>query len=114
MSEAKTAGDRKPGYDRKAGYEREVGSDDESGSQRLDKWLWCARFFKSRAIASKLCGEGRLRLDGRVIDKTHALVRVGDVLTFPLGSGIKVVRVLALAARRGPAPEARGLYADLG
>lgn len=82
-------------------------------TQRLDKWLWCARFFKSRSLASKLLGGGRLRLSGKVVSKAHQLVRVGDVLTFPQGRDIRVVKVLSLAERRGPAPEAQGLYEDL-
>ncbi len=81
---------------------------------RLDQWLWAVRVYKSRTLAAGLCAQGRIRLSGRVIDKPHATLRVGDVLTFPLGSGIKVVRVLSLAARRGPAPEAQALYEDLG
>lgn len=81
--------------------------------QRIDKWLWCARFFKSRALAAKACHEGRIRVSGHDAVKAHYALRVGDVLTFPLGPNIRVVRVLALAMRRGPAAEARGLYADL-
>lgn len=81
--------------------------------QRLDKWLWCARFFKSRALANALLGAGRLRIDGTVVTKAHQRVRVGAVLTFPQGPHIRVVRVLSLASRRGPAPEARTLYDDL-
>ena len=81
--------------------------------QRLDKWLWAARFFKSRGRASALCAEGKIRMSGRVISKAHVTVRVGDVLTFPLGRYIRVVKVRALAQRRGPAPEARALYDDL-
>jgi ribosome-associated heat shock protein Hsp15 len=84
-----------------------------TGGQRLDKWLWAARFFKSRTGAAALCAAGRIRLSGRVISKAHVTVRVGDVLTFPLGRHIRVVKVLALAARRGPATEARTLYEDL-
>ena len=80
---------------------------------RLDKWLWYARFFKSRSAASRICAAGRLRLGGAVINKAHHLVRPGDVLTFPQGRAIRVVKVLALATRRGPAPEARQLYEDL-
>ena len=80
---------------------------------RLDKWLFFARFFKSRALAAKLCDARKLRLSGTVIDKAHAKLRVGDVLTFPKGDHIRVIRVLALASRRGPAPEARALYEDL-
>ncbi len=80
---------------------------------RLDKWLWHARFFKSRSQAAAFCTEGRLRLNRRHIDRASAAVRVGDVLTFPLGNAIRVIRVLALGKRRGPPAEARTLYADL-
>jgi ribosome-associated heat shock protein Hsp15 len=83
------------------------------GGQRLDKWLWSARFFKTRTRAAALCAEGKIRMSGRVISKAHVTVRVGDVLTFPLGRHIRVVKVLALAERRGPAAEARALYEDL-
>ncbi len=82
-------------------------------SLRLDKWLWQARFCKSRALASKLCAAGRVRIAGSVIQKAHHLVRVGDVLTFPQGHAIRVVRIAALGVRRGPAAEARTLYEDL-
>lgn len=82
-------------------------------SLRLDKYLWHARFFKSRSQAASYVGEGRLRLDGTVVAKPNQAVRVGCVLTFPLGPRIRVVRVLALGARRGPPAEARSLYEDL-
>ncbi len=82
-------------------------------SLRLDKWLWQARFFKSRSLAAAYCAEGRLRLNRRHIDRASAPVRVGDVLTFPLGNAVRIVRVLALGKRRGPPAEARKLYADL-
>jgi ribosome-associated heat shock protein Hsp15 len=82
-------------------------------SIRLDKWLWRARFFKSRALASKLCAAGRVRIDGEVVTKAHAAVRPGHVLTFPQARDIRVVRVVSLGARRGPAAEARTLYEDL-
>jgi ribosome-associated heat shock protein Hsp15 len=80
---------------------------------RLDKWLWHARFFKSRSQAAAFCAEGRLRLNRRHIDRASAPVRAGDVLTFPLSNAIRVVRVVALGQRRGPASEARTLYADM-
>lgn len=80
---------------------------------RLDKWLWQARFFKSRTQAAAFCAEGRLRLNRRHIDRAHSLLRVGDVLTFPLGKQIRVIRVRALGIRRGPPTEARQLYDDL-
>lgn len=82
-------------------------------SLRLDKWLWQARFCKSRALASKLCVAGRVRISGALIHKAHQAVRIGDVLTFPQGHQIRVVRILALGTRRGPATEARLLYEDL-
>lgn len=80
---------------------------------RLDKWLWFARFCKSRSIAAELCASGRIRLSGRVVAKAHQTVRPGDVLTFPLGPHVRVIEVCALGTRRGPAVEARTLYRDL-
>lgn len=80
---------------------------------RLDKWLWATRFYKTRSLAAAQCASGRIRLSGRVIDKPHVLVRPGDVLTFPWNEEIKVVRVLGLPTRRGPAAEARGFYEEL-
>lgn len=88
-------------------------SADLHGGMRLDKFLWVARFFRSRTLAASLCKDGRLRLNRRVVDKAHATVRVGDVLTFPHGNTIRVVRVLALSDQRRGAPEAQGLYVDL-
>lgn len=88
-------------------------NDQENGTIRLDKWLWQARFFKSRTLASRLCAEGRVRIGGRVVDKAHHPVRVGDVLTFPQARTVRAVRVLALGTRRGPPAEARRLYDDL-
>ncbi len=82
-------------------------------SQRIDTWLWCARFCKSRSLAAELAAGGRMRCAGTIVTKPHHAVRVGDVLTFPLGRHIRVVQVLSLAERRGPAPEAQGLYQDL-
>jgi len=81
-------------------------------SLRIDKWLWYARFVKSRSLASKLCQSGKMRLNGAAIAKSHQAVHVGDVLTFPLGPRIRVIRILALGTRRGPASEAQTLYED--
>jgi ribosome-associated heat shock protein Hsp15 len=80
---------------------------------RVDKWLWHARFFKSRNQASKLVSAGRLRVNREIVRKPRHPVRPGDVLTFPKGSHIRVIEVVALGARRGPATEARELYRDL-
>ncbi len=81
--------------------------------QRLDRWLWCARFFKTRGLATKLCQAGRVRVNRRPVQKAHHILRVGDILTFPQAGSIRVVRVEARAERRGPAPEAARLYANL-
>ncbi len=84
-----------------------------SEAQRLDKWLWFARFAKSRTIAARLCAERRVRINREVAGKPSASVRPGDVLTFPQGPHIRVVRVVLPGVRRGPAEEARTLYEDL-
>ena len=83
------------------------------GGMRLDKWLWHARFFKTRSLATAQCQAGRIRIDGSAATKAHAAVRPGQVLTFVQGAHVRVVRVLALADRRGPASEAQTLYEDL-
>ncbi|MEK9645461.1 MAG: RNA-binding S4 domain-containing protein [Alphaproteobacteria bacterium] len=80
---------------------------------RLDKWLWHARFFKSRSLASRMVADGKIRVDGDVVRKAHYIVRVGDVLTFPKARDIRVVRIEALGTRRGPATEAQGLYTEI-
>ncbi len=80
---------------------------------RLDKWLWYARFCKSRSLASKLCKSGRVRVNRQPVEKPHHEIKPGDVLTFPLGPWVRVIEVVALGMRRGPAAEARALYSDL-
>ncbi len=80
---------------------------------RLDKWLWQARFCKSRALASRLVAEGAVRVNAQRVVKPATTVRIGDGLSFAIGGRVRVVRILALGARRGPATEARMLYADL-
>ena len=80
---------------------------------RLDKWLWHARFFKTRSLAAGYVEKARCRLDGRVTDKPHANVAPGMVLTFALGPKVRVVRIVALGERRGPATEARALYDEI-
>lgn len=79
---------------------------------RLDKWLWCARFYKTRALATELCGKGRVRVNGQATEKAHYAVKPGDILTLPQGNRVRVVEVLALGERRGPASEAATLYAE--
>lgn len=80
---------------------------------RADKWLWYARFFKTRTLASRVCAAGQLRVGGSVVSKAHSKLKVGDILTFPQGRHIRVIKIVALATRRGPAIEARELYEDL-
>ena len=80
---------------------------------RIDKWLWHARFFKSRTQASALCAGGKVRVDGIAVAKAHAPVRPGQVLTFVQGRHVRVIKVLAIGTRRGPASEAQCLYEDL-
>lgn len=82
-------------------------------SLRLDKFLWFARIVKTRAKAQLLAEEGRLRLSGRVIDRAHAPVRVGDVLSFAQRGTVRVLRIEALPSRRGPPAEARALYSEV-
>lgn len=77
---------------------------------RLDKWLWQARFFKSRSLSATYVEAGHVRLNGVHVVKAAQAVGPGDVLTLPLGSGVRVVEIVACGSRRGPAPEAQGLY----
>ena len=83
-----------------------------AATQRLDRWLWCARFAKSRSLAARLCTSERVTLGGAMVQKAHQAVRVGDRLTLRLGRFQRRIEVLALAHRRGPASEARTLYAE--
>ena len=80
---------------------------------RLDKFLWFARLAKTRGFAQEVAEAGHMRISGRVVDRAHAPVRIGDVLSFPLHGRVRVVRVAALPSRRGPAAEARLCYEDL-
>ncbi len=81
--------------------------------QRLDKWLWFARFAKTRTLAAKLVTSGFVRVNGQRTDNAAKAVAVGDVVTIALSRATLVVRVEGLGERRGPAPEARQLYIDL-
>ena len=82
-------------------------------SLRLDKFLWFARIVKTRSAAQALAEDGRIRIDGRVIDRAHASVRVGDVLSFAHRGQVRILRVETLPVRRGPPAEARALYCEL-
>ncbi|MBA3908709.1 MAG: RNA-binding protein [Rhodobacter sp.] len=80
---------------------------------RLDKWLWQARFLKSRALAASLIEAGAVRVNGTRVSRPGRDITPGDVLTFPLGPRVRVIRILALGLRRGPATEAQALFLDL-
>ena len=80
---------------------------------RLDKWLWQARFFKSRPMACEEIAAGLVRLNGQRCMKPGHAIGAGDTLTFPQGGRIRLIRVLAPGNRRGPASEAQTLYLDL-
>jgi ribosome-associated heat shock protein Hsp15 len=77
---------------------------------RIDRWLWHARFFRTRTLAARMVGEGRIRLNATPVTRPATLVRPGDLLTIPQGGTVHVVRVRAPGLRRGPAAEARALY----
>ena len=90
-----------------------MGADAQDTLLRLDKWLWYARFFKTRSAATKAISGGRFRLDGMVMKKPHRQALSGQVLTFIQGDRIRVIKIMALGCRRGPASEASLLYEDL-
>lgn len=85
----------------------------DDDNRRLDKWLWFARFFKSRTLATRFCQTGRIRINGEIGKKAHQAIRVGDVLTFAKDDHVRVIEVVDLGQRRGPAVEAQTLYDDL-
>jgi ribosome-associated heat shock protein Hsp15 len=80
---------------------------------RADKWLWQARFFKTRSLSAKLITGSHLRVNSDKVVKASATVKVGDVLTFPQGNHIRVIQIEGIGTRRGPAIEAQALYTDL-
>ena len=82
----------------------------DSSMGRLDKWLFHARFYRTRPLAQAATASGRIRLNGVKVDKPGHALKPGDVLTLGRGGQVIAVRVLALAERRGPAPEAQALY----
>jgi len=88
-------------------------SDTPAAARRLDQWLWFARFVKSRSLAARLCNGGHVSVNGAKVRKPSHPVRPGDLLVVPLGKARRQLRVLELGERRGPAPEARGLYEEI-
>lgn len=83
------------------------------GSQRLDRWLWFTRIVKSRTLAAKFVADGKVRVNRVRVDKPSYALKPGDVLTTAIHRTVRVIQVVALGQRRGPASEAQALYADL-
>lgn len=77
---------------------------------RIDKWLWHARFYRSRPLAQAAAASGLLRINGHRVEKASVGVEAGDIITLPRGSAVLAIRVQGLALRRGPASTARTLY----
>jgi len=84
-----------------------------SEEERLDKWLWYARFVKSRSLATKLVEEGCIRVNRQRVVKAATCVKCGDVLTASLHGRVRVIEILAVGHRRGPPAEAKALYSEL-
>ncbi len=84
-----------------------------AATQRLDKWLWFARFFKTRSMAARQCQDNKVRVNRTLASKPSQTVRPGDIVSFNQGRTVRVVKILAPGTRRGPANEAQGLYEDL-
>jgi ribosome-associated heat shock protein Hsp15 len=80
---------------------------------RLDKWLWYARFFKTRSLAAAIVAGGGVRINGTPASKRSTMITPGNVLTFAKDDHIRVIQIDACGTRRGPAPEAQALYTDL-
>ena len=80
---------------------------------RVDKWLWYARVVKTRTLATKLVQSGAVRLNRQKISTAKQPVKPEDVLTIAVHDRVRVLKVLKIGERRGPAPEAQTLYEDL-
>jgi ribosome-associated heat shock protein Hsp15 len=81
---------------------------------RIDRFLFFIRLMKSRTLAQALIDAGHVRVDGKRVEKPSESVRIGSVIAFPLHDKVRVLKVLSLPTRRGPAPEARACYEELG
>ena len=81
---------------------------------RIDRFLFFIRLLKSRTLAQGLIETGHVRVDGKRVEKSSEEVRVGSVVALPLHDRVRVLRVVALPPRRGPAAEARACYEELG
>jgi len=80
---------------------------------RIDRFLFFIRLVKSRTLAQAVIEAGHVRIDGKRVEKASEKVDVGSTIALPLGDEVRVIRVLSLPSRRGPAPEARACYREL-
>jgi len=87
-------------------------NDDDADRLRIDRWLWCARFFKSRSAAAAAVRAGHVRLNGQRVKPAHA-VKIGDALQIASSNGAeRDVAIAVIPKRRGPAPEAAASYVE--
>lgn len=91
----------------------EEAKDGGTARQRLDKWLWYARIAKSRTLAATYVSEGKIRLNREKVSRPAQLIKVGDVITSKVQRTVRILRIVDLGRRRGPAQEARALYEDM-
>lgn len=84
------------------------------GSRRLDKWLFCARFFRTRQTAAEAVASGAVRRNGQRVEKPGQTLHLGDVLTIRRSGDVALARVVGFAERRGGAEEAATLYQEIG
>ena len=85
----------------------------EKKTLRLDVYLYYIRIFKSRSIATKFVSTNRLRISGKVTQKPHKMISIGDVLTITINDNVKIFKVLDIPNRRGPYPESLNFYEDI-
>ena len=88
--------------------------DDDSSADRhrVDKWLWCARFFKTRSLAAQAVSGGKVHINGERVKPAHN-VRLGDRLSLMLNGALAEFDVIGLPERRGSAPEAQKHYSEI-
>lgn len=82
-------------------------------TQRIDVWLWHARFYKTRSLSSKMVRGGKVRLNGNICKKSSTMIKISDILTFVRADEILIVKIINIAALRGPATQAQETYEDL-
>ncbi len=84
-----------------------------SATLRIDKLLWYLRLAKSRSAAQAMISAGHIRIDGRRLEKPHLPVHGDQVITVPIGNHVRVLRIITIPHRRGPATEAQACYTEI-